>query len=490
MLSDSVSTSSTAIVDADAISAGVNPRGADYPFVSPSSDIRGLLADAYLSHPLSVTLPLHISWIAGLGAAFQGDAVVNGPLPAGSSSQNRPHPVDVVIRDATNFIVFNSREASYEATDFGDRFRIHEWQNDNSTVCRIVQFTQFHQLTGVFSIPDELIPVNGILDARVNSQLPLRLTTLRVGNYVVNERVILQNGYNTTLTRDEAQIVGRRNQTRITLNAAAGTGFGRFNNCGNPDTIIRSINRVAPTDRGDFFFSATGCYWVRQPAVTAGEPLVATPTDTTLQLGNDCGPCCTCEDYVDTYEQLRSLSTQYAAIGDQTQTARDRYHEMRLRWLTAKACAEAHAVTIAALTHKHYLEFSLAICNVTAECVNDIEVMIDVEVNGASVTPLLVPHTTFRTAIGGKWEPYDLATCREGYSKSSVSTDSSTGMCNDIGPPWFAYWDALAPGGSGRLKTRLEFQPGMRDSITISAQGWIGGLSVGIAEETVRLVVD
>lgn len=462
---------------------GVNPRGTDYPFVAPSDDLAGLIADAYLAHEDPVTLPLRVSWVRGLDAAFYGASSSSASAESASSGSESGHAVDVVIKDAADQVVFDSAEADdYRAADFGDRLRIHEWQTDIA-VCRIVQHTAFHQLEDVRVIPAELEPENGTLDARVNEEMPARVTSLRVGVNVIDEHIVLRSGYNVSLAAENPAINGLRNVQQVTLAAVPGSGLGRFNNCEAQDLFVKKINQVSPTTQGDFLLAATDCYWVRQPAtVVTGPPREVFPAAATLRVGSDCDPCCDCEDFIRVYKGVRRVRDQFAAIGADAEETRDTYHSNRERWLAAKECVEDNVARIVTFPHLNFIEVGVAICNLSQSCVTDIEAELEVEVNceGDSPVPELVPCTTLKTNVRNKWEYYEMSTSP---SEPASSASAATG-----GPPWYAYWDALSPGFSAKLRARLEFPPGMDCSVTFRVKGWIEGELVGEAEETTRLV--
>ena len=83
---------------------GVNPTGTDYPFVAPGTDMAGLLADLWIEHTgSSIVGPLRITWIRGLDLAFTEE-------PEDSLIEDSPnHPVDLVIKDANNATVLDTR---------------------------------------------------------------------------------------------------------------------------------------------------------------------------------------------------------------------------------------------------------------------------------------------------------------------------------------------------------------------------------------------
>lgn len=460
---------------------GVNPRGTDFPFVAPSEDLRGLIADAYLAYEDPVTLPLRLASITGLHKAFDFASASSADSQSSASGDASGNPVDVIIRDAEDTVIFDSAETEYTAADFGDRLRIHEWRSDIA-VCRIVQHTAFHQPEDEVVVPATLEPEAGELDSRVSMQMPARVTSLRVGVSTIDESIVLQSGYNMEMELAEPAAAGLRSRQGILLSAVPGTGLGRFNNCEAQDLFIKRINQVSPTPAGDFLLAAHDCYWVRQPAAVGTGPRTVTPTAASLQFGNDCDPCCECEDFVSVYAGVRRVRDQFAAIGDTAESTRDLYHENRDRWLAAKECVENNVVRVVTFPHQNFIEVGVAVCNLTQECATDIEMELVVTVNcDDPPVPTIVSCSTLKSDVRGQWEYYDMSTvpADQGSSSSAVP---------EQGPPWYAAWDALNPGYSARLRTRLEFPADMDCSVTVTVKGWIGNVQVGEDAGTTRLV--
>ena len=132
------------------------------------------------------------------------------------------------------------------------------------------------------------------------------------------------SGFNTVQTPDETKLSGLQRVTKLTLSATPGSGLGRYPGCESPDIVIREINGQRPDEHGRFLLSATGCYWVRQPQNTVpGARNLLALEPTTLQIGNDCGPCCVRDDYVRVYKGLRRVWQTYKEIGQRAVTTRD-----------------------------------------------------------------------------------------------------------------------------------------------------------------------
>lgn len=473
---------------------GVNPEGSDYPFVDPQDDIRGLLADAFLAHEVrAVKLPLRIVWIRGLGEGFASS--YSSQSSESSASDFTDHDVDVVIKDANDVTIFDSREAdSYRQSDFGTRLRIHEWIQVDTSVCRIVQHTQFEDAEDVYSIPYIISPTNGILDERVSQLLPRRVTSLTANFTTMRESVQLVSGYNTVLTPgdDSISVPGQglpsalipritpsfsnrptlRPRQKITLSAHAGSGLGAFPGCDDEAIYIERINAVPPDSDGDFLLSAGECYYVRQPDTVLADDLRTRDTPATLKIGNDCGPCCECIEFAQTYKGVRRLWDKFNTLGNTAEDARDLFKINLRRWASQKECREGSPLRLAsavtAVGDALYVDISGAICNTTDACLLDLDLTIglvwicDV---GSSESSMGDPEPPIN--VGGQCVEGMEDEERAGSSPSVGPQECNTSVTKTrirarqpyqpegSWPCYKFHWDEVDSGRSVNFKTRL-----------------------------------
>ena len=98
---------------------------------------------------------------------------------------------------------------------------------------------------------------------------------------------------------------------------------------------IKKINGIGPAN-GNLFLNANGCLYLRQPTTYADA--IPTPITNTVELGADCPPCCSCQDYVDTAAFLTRVATSYGAIGRRVETVKSIHEENITRWDIQRAC--------------------------------------------------------------------------------------------------------------------------------------------------------
>ena len=143
--------------------------------------------------------------------------------------------------------------------------------------------------------------------------------------------LLVRPGFNMELSPGAAEEsdVGRK-LTRVAINAVPVAGTGKYLICPGNEYLL-TLNGVGPDDVGNTKLAPEECYWLDVPIASGPTPLfpqqhniartaVLTPNE--VRLRNACGPCCSCEDYIKTYEHLRS-------IWDRAKTAANRVDELR-----------------------------------------------------------------------------------------------------------------------------------------------------------------
>lgn len=434
--------------------SGVNPFGTDFPFVAPSDDIRHLFCDAQLLLDADVTPPLYLTWVHGFTQYLTGDADA-GSLSSSCGSYAASHAADVVVQDAAGHVVLDTTqlaEEAYRTTAFGPRRRLHEWRAAQATL-QLVQHTGWAEQLG-FDLPDDTFcPVLAELDPRVYLRQPPRVDALTAGIRLTGN-LRLEAGYNIRLeVDDESSDAGQLRAGRtVVLSAQPGDGLGRYPGCETPELLVRQINSVKPNSAGGFLLAAADCYAVRQPTVVAAWPTTVTVQPATLQLVNDCGPCCDCQDFINVYTAVQRVWSRFKALGRRAEQARDTLRDSIARWEAQRDCRNSRLVRVTAVAFAtRYLELAASICNNTETCIYDVELQIAVQTHGdGDYTTTLVPCTGFISTVDGSTIPYT-----PGGSH----------------PTYLARFDTLRPGASGRVRFRLFVSPAPLDgtSFTLTA---------------------
>ena len=521
--------------------------GTDYPLVSPTEDVRHLIADFWLAFDqpsdyrpgvAPLALPFRIEWLYGFGcippdfpiptydsssSAWSSICSVSSNSLSSSESESVVHdcmPIprhahDIVVVDATGRRVFDSTKSdiTYATREWGSRLRIVEWRDPSDAVVSLVYHTAWspNDDPEPRNYPIYFFPNNAVLDERSIERLPKRVRSLTVVlDNLARTAVDFEAGYNMLLEPFETiEVDGKRRSTRVTFNATPGAGLGVFPGCEPEQLVIRRINGAGPTEEGDFFISATDCYFARQPTriisddpretlpetnlvpgnvPTPGlpDPLAGTaknlpgwptdddPTYAHLQFGNDCDPCCDCEDYVEVAKYMNRQRNRYHIVGTDFEDHRDIYHDNRERWLNSLDCFLRYPLRIKLLPQIcPFLDVAIQFCNQSDECRLEVELSVTFTTSPDGGVGVEVPGYTFITGASRK----------EGRTSNETERYKMGGEW----PTFTAFFDSVQPSQSVNARFRLKFgdcgtfPPGSSSSSSsASAQAAQGG-DVGLA---------
>ena len=438
--------------------------GGDYPFVD-SGDYRGLVADVYLGHrDREVALPLRLKWLYGVTIPVQTLASHSSSSSAGLPAPS--HPADLVVVDATDRVVFDSTAAEYRVRDWG-ALRVHEWQT-GSAVCRLLQFTESDLTYPAESTPDL------VLDERTTEAWPPQVLSVKVNGQVLTGALEIVRGYNTAVTLSATTVApGKRRTNRVFVAASPGGGDGLYPGCEEQPVVIRRINQVGPDPRGNFSLSSGACYWLNRGGPTRRvddgyaldvNPLIANG----LQVHNDCAPCCSCDDFVNTYRGIRKLYDKFKDLGERSKVVAEVYKANRERWLEAKTCREASPLRIELFPSAGgHVTVAVSLGNTTGTCLAQGRAEIHFVTSGTD--PELVPNSTI-------WLP---------AVAGSYLTDGLHGGY----PDFYSTWEPMDPGRSGKVRFVLKFNATAGDAITAVGTPYFNGVQAGDPVVTTRSLV-
>lgn len=343
--------------------------GSAYPFAR-GHVLGALVADFYLAVP-RVAGPVRLVWLHGFGL------IPAAPPP---DTPDPVHPRELLVADAAGAVVFDSTAATaYHDVGWGAR-RVVEWVTP-AGVARLVFY--MGQL-GVW--PAEIAYADAVLDPRTCVPVPLRVRTVAVGGVASGGAIELAGGFNLALEPAPAVAGGGRSTAAVTIAAVAGAGQGRKSDCAETVATLNTINGIAPDGRGNFRIEASGCY--RLERVVAVDPrgpgrlarFAAAEDRASLRLSNDCGPCCTCDDFVSTYRGLSRVHGDWATVSHNAEAARDRYRDNAARWASQKECRAAQALRAIAVREPACKVFvGTSFCNPTPCCITQGEVRLTIQ---------------------------------------------------------------------------------------------------------------
>lgn len=344
---------------------GVNPNGVYFPFIKEVTGAKRLFADMYLGHrKVNAVLPLKVTHIEGF------------TQPATSSS-NGSDRAEMTIVDSDNSLVFDSTHAGeYRFKDWSNRFRIHEWISDDC-VLRVVQHTGQNDSEDVLNYPYSQELTNAILDERVSELWPDSVTSLIVNGYPIKGDIEFIGGYNfETRLSSVNNKPGQSHTNKVFVSAAPGSGLGREEGCSGTTVYpVRAINGVKVQKGGNFIFSAKDCLWLNSPGTVSnidGTNSISYELTNGFYLKNNCLPCCSCDDFVNTYQGIRRLYSKYETLGQRANAVRSKLTENTQRWLSQKNCRESDPVKVNLVPWRikddSGVKINVGICNTEPGC--------------------------------------------------------------------------------------------------------------------------
>ena len=139
---------------------------------------------------------------------------------------------------------------------------------------------------------------------------PFKLLDLLVGATELTDGLVLYEGYNIQLDSAPSDPAAGTPAT-LKITAGAGLGAGRYP-CGDaaPVGYIGRINGQGADAGGNLQLDSGSCH-----------RLIPDPASSRLLLGNDCLPCCTCDDYANAVAALRKLFSQLTTARDSLASA-------------------------------------------------------------------------------------------------------------------------------------------------------------------------
>jgi hypothetical protein len=430
----------------DQIAVDQHQGGTYYPFIDPSDNLEYLIADLYLyvvdDLCDSYQLPLRVSLVECYGQ-------------------------DLVISDDLGTVVFDTRAATLQRqVAWGNTLEVLEWTDSSDNILRVVLFVGWDPNVEVLSWSQSFEPTDGRLDPRTiqNAVPSVRQLTVNTQDLSgveqdivvdVSNGIILEGGYNVDLdvTSEETED-GEIISHEIEVDAQAGNGIGRYPGCTEQEAI-RQINDSEADSRGNFAFDALGCYRA-QPVVASVDN---SPTGTTfgqvslqpgqLRVTNDCGPCCTCDDFIRVYEGVRRVWLKYKELGRRAELVRDQLALNLQRWEDNRDCrAGTNARCVLLPVFSCRAAAGAGVCNNTDGPLYGVE--LEIAFTGGTTTGgCVVCSSTMRRnnvdpeddTPAGIWKPYQLI--------------------GDF-PVFRARFDCIHPGEVGTVVFQMDF-PGAGD---------------------------
>jgi len=259
----------------------------DYPFVRPSTDIRGRITDFHLAHDRNwARLPLRLARVVGLGTPSNSSWAPDESLDS-SSSWSPGQGGAVIVVDADDTVVFDARgeDVRYERRPWGPDVILHCWRGSGS-YCALSE--RRPPAGDAADLPYDLHPASAILDERCSELTPPHITHFGVGDAAAGPGGVmtLVEGYNVGLSAVRGKS-GMRTAFTVTMEAEAGLGSGLHPGCAG-GVGLRTLGGARADDSGNLQVNGDGCLLIAPEDGESG-----------LTISGQCGPCCKCSEFDD-----------------------------------------------------------------------------------------------------------------------------------------------------------------------------------------------
>jgi hypothetical protein len=149
------------------------------------------------------------------------------------------------------------------------------------------------------------------------------------------EEIIIRPGFNMKMAAGETETedVGRK-LTKVAIDAVPDAGTGKYLLC-NGSKFLRTLNGTGADALGNTNLAPEECYWLELPVRDAPSPVPIPEHNITesvevrphrVGLRNTCVACCSCENYIKSYDNLRKIWNDAKTVSERYQGAREAYH--------------------------------------------------------------------------------------------------------------------------------------------------------------------
>lgn len=220
--------------------------------------------------------------------------------------------IDIMYDDNTQFF-----DGAYESdvVSFGKWVVIKFYSNvERKSVTLMIHEDEVGSYPFVFSLS------HATFVARVTEKTAKRIDSITVKDnvtditHVFSEPCKLVAGNNLDIPLITTTAPIQRVGSVLRFNVVPGAGLGRDDGDCNPENVLRTLSGVGPDATGNVSLVPIGCYRETRPN-TWYTPNNIRISPYTIQLFNDCYPCCECEDYSNVYKGMDRLYLRGRNIG-------------------------------------------------------------------------------------------------------------------------------------------------------------------------------
>jgi hypothetical protein len=439
----------------------------------PSDSLERIIGDLclyYIDDACVLEPPFHIDWLFGFGC-----------LPAFVTETIPDTGYHLLISDANGAPVFDTREKThYRKVSWGPRCYILEWFDGSAQLLRATIYHSWDAFDTAEDFPVFIQPTNGIIDGRAMVRAPVQLRSLGIygedpfwSGVGDGAQVRVIGGYNTELeVEEQAATDGGRAETHIAVRIEPGLGEGRYpEDCDSYTPGILSFNNVTPDEHNNLLLTSedNSCLRIQRPwRSTLNDPETGCRTGQlrgyALEIDADCDPCCSCDDFINTYEAIRNMTTTLQDLMTRAQSVRDQLTEDIARIESQRECrAGASLRAVARSDCPDKIAAVIGYCNTTSECLKQVMIAISFDHDDT-----LTGAKTFTNYSGDPTLPSEACgLTRRSGNVPSKQVDQYPGPYTLAGsyPYYWAYFDAIDPGTMGFVSFFIEFPGSQKGNV-------------------------
>jgi hypothetical protein len=297
------------------------------------------------------------------------------------------------IVDADDRVVIDTRQAfRHRGTAWGSALYRHDWVGPGWTLQAVQRTTASPQEAYTWPPAADIVAEDAVLDAECILIAPRQVETLwrsqwpapRIGRYwsegkhafatgatEVLPEAELAEGYNADFTMVRTTEPER---VRLAIIPGEGTGKPPLEVQEEDGVELRVINGIRANALGDISLTGDNCITVKLEG-DLYEPPIDMPLDpvylgvfkvtpSTIEIGNDCRPCCDCNDYEDVLNNLLVVRGDLVSDTDNLTVISDQFIDLVEKFIESDECRKRKPFTLQVVSRDcKYVDVMLAICN-------------------------------------------------------------------------------------------------------------------------------
>lgn len=244
------------------------------------------------------------------------------------------------------------------------------------------------------------------------------LVGIKVGDTVLTGNITIAPYYN---------MAAEVKPGTIALNCIPGGGIGYppRTDCNCSDAApLKAINNTKPAPNGNLSLTGDDCLSVRIPLDHTSDFDAFYHRANTLRITGDCVACCSCQDYIDKYEELRTVWARIYNMRPRINELISKYNALRDKMIERCSTVHVCATTLTAIPKPGWVVSLKAVANfgTGAEALAGKNVTMSVTVPNTPFTHKVIPGSCYVFTPDGGRQPADNETLTQRVVRPVVGT--------------------------------------------------------------------